>query len=160
MRVVIAEDSVLLREGLARLLARRGFEVVGQAGDADELLLAVRRDAPDVAIVDVRMPPTHTDEGARAAREIRERHPEVGVLVLSQTSRPRTRCDSSPSGRSGFGYLLKDRVLESTTSSTRAARRPRRHGDRPRRGRAAPRPPRERRPARGADRRASAKCSA
>ena len=80
MRVVIADDSVLLREGLVRVVAEGGFDVVDHVGNADELLAAVRRDEPDVAIVDVRMPPTYTDEGARAAREIRERHPDVGVL--------------------------------------------------------------------------------
>ena len=84
MRVVIADDSVLLREGLARVLTEGGFEVVAQAANADELRQVVRRYKPDVAIVDVRMPPTHTDEGARAAVEIRAQQPEVGVLVLSQ----------------------------------------------------------------------------
>src|ERR671922_2355945 len=85
MRVVIAEDSVLLREGLARVLADGGFEVVAQAKDADELRVAVRRFRPDVAVVDVRMPPTQTDEGSRAAREIRAEHPQIGVLLLSQS---------------------------------------------------------------------------
>ncbi|MDH5279825.1 MAG: response regulator transcription factor, partial [Thermoleophilia bacterium] len=84
MRVVIAEDSVLLREGLARVLADGGFEVAGQAANADELMKIVRRFKPDVAIVDVRMPPTQTDEGARAAVEIRAEQPEVAVLLLSQ----------------------------------------------------------------------------
>jgi DNA-binding NarL/FixJ family response regulator len=84
MRVVLADDSVLLREGVARLLEEAGLEVVAQAGDADDLLRKVGAHKPDVAIVDVKMPPTHTDEGLRAAAEIRERHPEVGVLVLSQ----------------------------------------------------------------------------
>src|SRR5438874_11740555 len=88
MRVVIADDSVLLREGIARLLGDAGFEVVGQAGDAEELLLKVRSYSPQVAIVDIRMPPSHTDEGLRAAREIRERYPDTGVLVLSQYVEP------------------------------------------------------------------------
>jgi DNA-binding NarL/FixJ family response regulator len=82
MRAVIAEDSVLLREGVARLLEESGIAVAAQSGNADDLLLHVRSYEPDVAIVDVRMPPTHTDEGARAARTIRERHPDVAVLVL------------------------------------------------------------------------------
>src|SRR5262249_53235511 len=84
VRIVLAEDSVLLREGVAALLADAGFEVVGQAGDADELMLKVRSYQPDVAIVDIKMPPTHTDEGLKAAQEIREKHPGTGVLVLSQ----------------------------------------------------------------------------
>ena len=88
MRVVVADDSVLLREGIARLLEDAGLEVVGQAGNADELMLKVRSYKPDVAIVDIRMPPTHTDEGLRAATEIREQHPETGVLVLSQYLEP------------------------------------------------------------------------
>jgi CheY-like chemotaxis protein len=84
VRVAIAEDSVLLREGLARLLGEGGFEVVAQCEDADDFLLKVRSFPPDVAIVDIRLPPTHNDEGLRAALEIREKHPAVGVLVLSQ----------------------------------------------------------------------------
>ena len=84
MRVVLADDSVLLREGIAQLLENAGFEVVGQSGTAEDLMLKVRSYRPDVAIVDIRMPPTHTDEGLRAAKEIREQHPDVGVLVLSQ----------------------------------------------------------------------------
>src|SRR6188474_521529 len=83
-RVVLADDSVLLREGIARLLEEAGFEVVGQAGTAEELMLKVRSYSPAVALVDIRMPPTHTDEGLRAAREIREKYPDTGVLVLSQ----------------------------------------------------------------------------
>ena len=90
-RVVLAEDSVLLREGIARLLEDGGFEVVGQAGNADELLLKVRSYNPDVAIIDIRMPPTHTDEGLVAAKQIREKHPDTGVLVLSQYVEPATR---------------------------------------------------------------------
>jgi DNA-binding NarL/FixJ family response regulator len=112
MRVVIADDSVLLREGLARILADGGFEVVAQAGDASSLMHAVTDTKPDVAIVDVRMPPTHTDEGARAAKEIRETHPDVGVLVLSQVVEAGHALDLFSERPEGFGYLLKDRVLE------------------------------------------------
>ena len=112
MRVVIAEDSVLMREGLARVLAEGGFEVAAQVGDAAALRSAVRRTAPDVAIVDVRMPPTQTDEGARAAKEIRSEHPEVGVLVLSNVVEARHALALFSEHPDGFGYLLKDRVLE------------------------------------------------
>jgi DNA-binding NarL/FixJ family response regulator len=112
VRVVIADDSVLLREGLVRVVAEGGFDVVDHVGNADELLAAVRRDEPDVAIVDVRMPPTYTDEGARAAREIRERHPDVGVLVLSQVVEPTHALALFTDNAEGFGYLLKDRVVE------------------------------------------------
>ena len=112
MRVVIADDSVLLREGLARVLTGDGFELVAQVGNADDLLAAVAREHPDVAIVDVRMPPTQTDEGARAAREIKERHPEIGVLVLSQVVEPTHALALFSERPEGFGYLLKDRVLE------------------------------------------------
>jgi DNA-binding NarL/FixJ family response regulator len=110
MRVVIADDSVLLREGVSRLLAEAGFEVVGQAGDADELLREVEDKAPDVAIVDIRMPPTHTDEGLQAARELRSRHPSLGVLVLSQYVRPSYAFELLADDARGVGYLLKDRV--------------------------------------------------
>jgi DNA-binding NarL/FixJ family response regulator len=110
MRVVIADDSVLLREGVSRLLAEAGFEVVGQAGDADELLREVEEKAPDVAIVDIRMPPTHTDEGLQAARELRSRHPSLGVLVLSQYVRPSYAFELLADDARGVGYLLKDRV--------------------------------------------------
>jgi DNA-binding NarL/FixJ family response regulator len=112
VRVVIADDSVLLREGLARVLAEGGFDVAAQAGDADELREAVRATSPDVAIVDVRMPPTQTDEGLQAAKAIREEHPNVGVLVLSQVVEPRHAFDLFRDRPEGFGYLLKDRVLE------------------------------------------------
>jgi DNA-binding NarL/FixJ family response regulator len=112
MRVVIADDSVLLREGLVRVVAEGGFDVVDHVGNADELLAAIRRDEPDVAIVDVRMPPTYTDEGARAAREIRERYPAVGVLVLSQVVEPTHALALFTDNAEGFGYLLKDRVVE------------------------------------------------
>ncbi len=112
MRVVIAEDSVLLREGLARVLGESGFDVVAQVGDATELRRAVRRTKPDVAIVDVRMPPTQTDEGAQAAKEIRAEHPEVAVLVLSNVVEARVALELFSERPEGFGYLLKDRVLE------------------------------------------------
>jgi DNA-binding NarL/FixJ family response regulator len=112
MRVVIADDSVLLREGIARLLEEAGFDVVGQAGNAEELLLKVRSYAPAVALVDIRMPPTHTDEGLRAAREIREKHPQTGVLVLSQYVEPDYALDLLSGSAEGVGYLLKDRVSD------------------------------------------------
>ena len=112
MRIVIADDSVLLREGLARVLTEGGFEIVAQAADADELRRAVRRFKPDIAIVDVRMPPTHTDEGARAAVEIREEQPDVAVLVLSQVIEAAHAMRLFSERPEGFGYLLKDRVLE------------------------------------------------
>jgi DNA-binding NarL/FixJ family response regulator len=110
VRVVIAEDSVLLREGVARILEDAGFEVVGQAGTADELMLKVRSYTPEVAIVDIRMPPTHTDEGLRAAQEIREKHPGIGVLVLSQYVEPAYAMELLAESAEGVGYLLKDRV--------------------------------------------------
>ena len=112
MRVVIAEDSVLLREGVARILADAGFDVVGQAGTADELMLKVRSYSPDVAIVDIRMPPTHTDEGLQAAHEIREKHPGVGVLVLSQYIEPAYAMELLAESAEGVGYLLKDRISD------------------------------------------------
>jgi DNA-binding NarL/FixJ family response regulator len=112
VRVVIAEDSVLMREGLARLLRDEGFDVLGRAVDADDLLLKVRSYEPDVAIVDVRMPPTHTDEGARAAVTIRERYPEVGVLLLSQVIEATFALRLFTETPAGFGYLIKDRVLD------------------------------------------------
>ncbi len=112
LRVTIAEDAVLLREGMARLLRESGFEVVGQSGTADDLMLKVRSYAPDVAIVDIRMPPTQTDEGLRAAREIRERHPDVGVLVLSQHVEPDYAMELLAESAEGVGYLLKDRVSD------------------------------------------------
>jgi DNA-binding NarL/FixJ family response regulator len=112
MRVVIADDSVLLREGLARVLAENGFDVVAQAGDAYELRHAVARERPDVAIVDVRMPPSQTDEGARAALKIREEQPEVGVLLLSQVVEAQSALQLFRESPEGFGYLLKDRVME------------------------------------------------
>jgi DNA-binding NarL/FixJ family response regulator len=112
VRVVIADDSVLLREGLARVLAENGFEVAAQVGDASALRHAVRSERPDVAIVDVRMPPSHTDEGTRAAVEIRAEHPTIGVLVLSQVVEARHALELFRDSPEGFGYLLKDRVVE------------------------------------------------
>ena len=112
MRVVLADDTVLLREGVARILDEAGFEVVGQAGNADELMLKVRSYTPDVAIVDIRMPPTHTDEGLRAAQEIREKHPTCGVLVLSQYVEATYAMELLAESAEGVGYLLKDRVSD------------------------------------------------
>ena len=112
MRVVIADDSVLFREGLARVLADGGFEVAEQVGDAEELREAVRRATPDVVIVDVRMPPTQTDEGTRVAKEIRAEHPGVAVLVLSQAVEVRHAFELFSERPEGFCYLLKDRVLD------------------------------------------------
>ena len=112
MRVAIAEDSVLLREGLARLLREAEFDVVGQSGDADDLLLKVRSYKPDVAIVDIRLPPTHNDEGLRAALEIRAQHPDVGVLVLSQYVELGLALKLLAESAEGVGYLLKDRIRE------------------------------------------------
>jgi DNA-binding NarL/FixJ family response regulator len=112
IRVVLADDSVLLREGVASLLTDAGFEIVGQAGTAEELLLKVRSYSPDVAIVDIRMPPTHTDEGLHAAQEIRERHPDVGVLVLSQYVESGYALELLQGNAEGVGYLLKDRVSD------------------------------------------------
>ena len=121
MRVVLADDSLLLREGRARLLDEAGFEVVGQASTGKELLDQVDSTQPDVAIVDIRMPPTHTDEGLRAAHEIRARHPDVAILVLSQFVRPSYALELLSEGTEGLGYLLKDRVsdLDELTSSVR-----------------------------------------
>jgi DNA-binding NarL/FixJ family response regulator len=112
VRVVVADDAVILREGLARLLGEAGFEVVGLAGDADELCMLVERAQPDVAIVDIRMPPTHTDEGLQAAKRIRERWPQVGILVLSQYVQARYAVELLAQGTERVGYLLKDRVSD------------------------------------------------
>jgi DNA-binding NarL/FixJ family response regulator len=109
---MIAEDSVLLREGLARLLGDADFEVVGQCENADELLLKVRSYPPDVVIVDIRLPPTHNDEGLRAALEIREHHPSVGVLVLSQYVELGLAMKLLADSAEGVGYLLKDRISD------------------------------------------------
>jgi DNA-binding NarL/FixJ family response regulator len=112
VRVLIADDAVLLREGAARLLEDAGFEVVAQAGDAEDLLRKVRAHKPDVAIIDVRMPPDNTDDGLRAALTIREELPEVGLLLLSQYLEDRYLSQLLAGGAEGVGYLLKDRVAE------------------------------------------------
>jgi len=112
VRVVIADDSVLLREGVARLLEDAGFEVVGQAGDGEDLVRKVGVHKPDAAVVDLRMPPTHTDEGLRAAKRIRERLPGTGVLVLSQYAEEEYATQLLADGAEGVGYLLKDRVAD------------------------------------------------
>ncbi len=112
MRVVIADDSVLFREGLARILADAEFEVVAQAGDAEKLREAVRETNPDIVIVDVRMPPTQTDEGTRVAKEIRAEQAGLAVLLLSQSVEVRHAFDLFSEQPEGFGYLLKDRVLD------------------------------------------------
>jgi DNA-binding NarL/FixJ family response regulator len=112
MRVIVADDEVLLREGLARLLAEAGFEVAGQARDAEELLSLVERRLPDVVVVDIKMPPSHTDEGLAAAAEIGERHPATGVLVLSHYLEPRYAMRLLEEHPQGVGYLLKDRVSD------------------------------------------------
>ncbi|MBB4920608.1 response regulator transcription factor [Streptosporangium saharense] len=110
MRIVIAEDSVLLREGLATLLNAAGHRVVACVGDAEQLLDAVRTHEPDLSIVDVRMPPTHSDEGIKAARTLRRENPDAHILVLSQIVSGREAADLISSGNGGIGYLLKDRV--------------------------------------------------
>jgi len=115
LRVVIADDSVLLREGLARLLEESGFEVAGQAGDGEDLLRKVGAHKPDVAVVDVRMPPTHTDEGLRAARAIRNEYPDTAVLVLSQYVEEAYALDLLAESTERTGYLLKDRVSDVDT---------------------------------------------
>ena len=109
---MVADDSVLLREGIVRLLEEHGFEVVGQAGDADDLLRKVAAHKPDVALVDIRMPPTNTDDGLRAAREIGRRHPDTSVLVLSQYLDQDYSLEVLGDAASGIGYLLKDRVAD------------------------------------------------
>ncbi len=112
MRVVIAEDSVLLREGLVRLLAEAGFDVVEAVGDGEQLLRAVAQHTPDVVVADVRMPPTHTDEGLRAALVVRSRWPATAVLVLSQYVEERYATELLAGDTRGVGYLLKDRVAD------------------------------------------------
>jgi len=114
MRIVIAEDSAVVRAGLVEIITDRGHEVVAAVGDADDLLVAVDQHKPDVAVIDVRMPPSHTDEGLRAAIEIRREHPGLGILVFSQYIETRYVADllgmRSAGGAAGVGYLLKDRV--------------------------------------------------
>ena len=112
LRVVIAEDAALFREGLVRLLAERGHQVVAAVADAGRLLAAVDEHRPDVAVVDIRMPPTHTDEGLRAALELRRAHPGTGVLVLSQYIETRYAARLLEGNAAGVGYLLKDRVAD------------------------------------------------
>ena len=111
LRVVLADDDVLLREGLASLLERSGFRVVGQAGDAARLLTLVAEETPELVVVDIRMPPTHSSEGLDAARQIRQQHPEVGILVLSAHVEVEHAMELLASGR-GVGYLLKSRVTD------------------------------------------------
>ena len=110
MRVVIADDSVIIREGIVALLTRAGVDVAGQASNADELMEEVDAHRPDVAIVDIRMPPTHTDEGLRAAHALRERHPGIGILILSQYVEVGIATRLLAESPEGLGYLLKDRV--------------------------------------------------
>ena len=112
MRVVIAEDLALLRDGLARLLRDNGFDVVDAVWDGDALVHAVIREKPDVAIVDIRLPPSFRDEGVRAALELRERVPETGILVVSQYVEQAYASELLADGRGGVGYLLKDRVMD------------------------------------------------
>jgi DNA-binding NarL/FixJ family response regulator len=112
VRVVVADDSVLLREGIARLLQDAGFEVVGQVGDADDLVRKVSGHKPDIAVVDIRMPPGLTDDGLRAALEIRRRLPETGVLLLSQYVEEGYALELVADSAGGTGYLLKDRVAD------------------------------------------------
>jgi DNA-binding NarL/FixJ family response regulator len=112
MRVVIADDAVLFREGLARVLEGAGIRVAGQAGDAEALLARVRADPPDAVVVDIRMPPTHTSEGLDAAERVRAEHPQVGVLVLSQYVETHHAMQLLAGGARGVGYLLKDRVAD------------------------------------------------
>lgn len=114
MRVAVADDAVILREGLARLLEEAGFEVVGLAEDGEQLIELVERTEPDVVIVDIRMPPTHTDEGLRAAKAIRQRSPMIGILVLSQHVNARYALELLADGTDRVGYLLKERVSDLT----------------------------------------------
>ena len=112
MRVVIADDNLLVRRGIVALLEEAGLEVTAQAGEVEGLLAAVEADTPDIAIVDIRMPPTHTDEGLRAAQAIRERHPGIGIVVLSQHLETGVAARVLAEHPAGLGYLLKDRVTD------------------------------------------------
>jgi DNA-binding NarL/FixJ family response regulator len=112
VRIVIADDNLLVRRGIAALLEEAGLQVTAQAGEVDGLLAAVEAESPDVAIVDIRMPPTHTDEGLRAAQVIRERHPEIGIVVLSQHVETGVAARVLAEHPAGLGYLLKDRVTD------------------------------------------------
>lgn len=123
--LVLADDSILFREGLARLVAEAGFQVLAQAEDSPQLLVAIEQHHPDLAVVDIKMPPTHSTEGLVAALEIRARHPEIGVLVLSQHVEAHHAIELLSTGRGGVGYLLKDRVTnlgEFSSTLTRIAR--------------------------------------
>lgn len=118
MRVIVADDAVILREGLARLLEEAGFDVVGLAANPDELIASVESSNPDVAVIDIRMPPTHTDEGLRAAKQIRQLAPTIGILVLSQHVNARYALELLSDGTDGVGYLLKERVSDLDELST------------------------------------------
>jgi DNA-binding NarL/FixJ family response regulator len=122
VRVALADDAVILREGLSRLLAEAGFDVVGLAADAEALLELVQRTRPDVAIIDIRMPPTHTDEGLRAAKIIRQQWPAIGILVLSQHVNTRYALELLSTGTDGVGYLLKERVSDLAELSSSVSR--------------------------------------
>lgn len=115
MRLILADDAAVIRQGLARLLSEQGCDVIAQVGDADDLLLEVDRDPPDVVVVDIRMPPTFTDEGLAAARVIRARHPAVGVLVLSQHIDVAYATKLITDRAAHVGYLLKDRIVDVDT---------------------------------------------
>jgi len=115
MRVVVADDAVLFREGVARILAEAGFDVTGQAGDAAELMALVRHESPAVAVIDIRMPPGHVDEGMQAAIQLRRAHPDVGLLLLSQHVETSYAMQLMTEFESGVGYLLKDRVADLQT---------------------------------------------
>ncbi len=116
LRIAVADDAVLIRAGVVRILESAGWMVTAEVGDADDLLAAVRRDRPDVAIIDIRMPPTHTDEGIRATREIRAEHGDaIGVLILSQYLEPDFALRLLEDGERGVGYLLKDRIADAAT---------------------------------------------
>jgi DNA-binding NarL/FixJ family response regulator len=112
IRIAIAEDSAILRDGLAQLLAGRGFDVTDAVGDPESLRVAVGRALPDVAVVDIRMPPTFTDEGLRLAIELRRDHPDLGILLFSQYIETRYAAELLADGAAGIGYLLKDRVAD------------------------------------------------
>ena len=122
LRIVLAEDAAMMREGLVRLLEDRGHHVCAAVSDGDALLAAVAEHRPDVAVVDIRMPPTHTDEGLRAALELRRRHPGTGVLVFSQYIETRYTARLLEGGAAGVGYLLKDRVADVAEFSDALAR--------------------------------------
>jgi DNA-binding NarL/FixJ family response regulator len=127
VRVIVAEDAVLIREGIVQLLTTAGFDVVGQAGDVDGLMALVEATHPDAAVVDIRMPPTHNDEGLHAAHEIRRRHPQVGILILSQYVDSSYTLQLLAEDMRGLGYLLKERV-EDVADLAEAIRRVARGG--------------------------------